>query len=134
MASKSGIVHDFEVYVGKGEVPTQNLGISGDIVVRLAEVIPRNQNYKLFTDNWFTSHALLCELDRIGIMAAGTVKENRCGRCPFITTKEMMNLDRGTYDIKVDRDNNIVACKWFDNKVVCLISTFAAEEPVTNVE
>lgn len=84
MASKSGIDHDFEMYVGKGTVATKNMGISGDIVVRLAEVIPRNQNYKIFNDNWFTSHALLCELNRMGKMATGTVKETRSGRCPFI--------------------------------------------------
>lgn len=47
LASISGIVHDFEIYVGKGTVPVQRLGISGDIVVRLAEVIPKNKNCKV---------------------------------------------------------------------------------------
>lgn len=134
LASKSGMVHDFEIYVGKGTVPVERLGISGDIVLRLTEVVPRNQNYKVYIDNWFTSHALLCEMKRLGILVTGTVKENRIGRCPFISTKDLMKQERGTYDIKVDKENKIVACKWFDNKVVCLASTHVAEEPVTNVE
>lgn len=43
LASIRGIVHDFEIYVGKGTVPVQRLRVSGDIVVRLAEVIPKNK-------------------------------------------------------------------------------------------
>lgn len=45
-----------------------------------------------------------------------------------------MNQNRGAYDIKFDSENNIVACKWYDNKVVSLLTTYVAEEPVTNVE
>lgn len=96
--------------------PVQRLGISGDIVERLAEVIPKNKNNKVFIDNWFTSYALLCEMKRLGIMVTGTVKENRIGHCPFISTKDLMKKERGTYDIRVDEENKIVACKWFDNK------------------
>lgn len=99
------------------------------------EVIPRNQNYKIFTDNSFTSHALLCELNRMGIMATGTVKETRSGLCPFIGTKDIMNQNPGAYDdIKFDIENSFVCdFKWYDNKGVCLLSTYVAEEPVTNV-
>lgn len=49
IASKSGIVHDFEIYIGKGTLPPSEhgLGISGDVVMRLAECIPKNENYKV---------------------------------------------------------------------------------------
>lgn len=41
LASKSGIVHDFEIYVGKGTVKSNtNLGLSGNIVIRLSKIIP----------------------------------------------------------------------------------------------
>lgn len=41
LASKSGIVHDFEIYVGKGTLKSNtNLCLSGDIVIRLSEIIP----------------------------------------------------------------------------------------------
>lgn len=52
-ASKSGIAHDFEIYVGKKTIPESKnrLGISGDIVIRLAECLPKFCNYKLCFDN-----------------------------------------------------------------------------------
>lgn len=59
LASKCGIIHDFEIYIGKGTTKTNTkLGLSGDIVIRLTEVIPKNKNYKIFIDNWFTSYNL----------------------------------------------------------------------------
>lgn len=51
LASKSGIVHDFEVYVGKGTVRETKLGISDDIVMRLVSIVPKNKNFKVFIDN-----------------------------------------------------------------------------------
>ena len=48
----SGIVYDFEVYMGKGTVKNISpLGISGDIVLWLVDGLPEGQNYKLFMDN-----------------------------------------------------------------------------------
>lgn len=35
-----------------------NLGASANIVVRLARIIPKNQNYKLYFDNYYTTLAL----------------------------------------------------------------------------
>jgi hypothetical protein len=48
----SGIVYDFEVYMEKGTVKNvYPLGISKDIVLRLVDVLPKGQNYKVFIDN-----------------------------------------------------------------------------------
>ncbi|KAK2714560.1 hypothetical protein QYM36_008946 [Artemia franciscana] len=44
----SGIIYDFEVYTGKGSVPINELGRGAEVVLRLAEMIPRNENFKLF--------------------------------------------------------------------------------------
>jgi hypothetical protein len=44
-AASSGIVYDFEVYMGKGTVKKNSpLGISGDIVLRLVDGLPKGQN------------------------------------------------------------------------------------------
>lgn len=53
ITSSSGILHDFEIYVGIGTVSKSNLGISGNGVLRLAQVMRINENYKLDFDNWF---------------------------------------------------------------------------------
>jgi hypothetical protein len=51
-AGSSGIVYDFEVYVGKGTVKNVSLlSISGDVVLRLVDGLPKGQNYKVFMDN-----------------------------------------------------------------------------------
>ncbi|KAK2710592.1 hypothetical protein QYM36_011945 [Artemia franciscana] len=47
-AGASGIIYDFEVYTGKGSVPVNELGRRAEVVLRLAEMIPRNENFKLF--------------------------------------------------------------------------------------
>jgi hypothetical protein len=50
-AVSSGIVYDFEVYVGKGTVQIVSpLGMRGD-VLRLVDGLPKGQNYKVFMDN-----------------------------------------------------------------------------------
>jgi len=49
--------------MGKGNVKNVSpLGISGDIVLRLVDGLPKRQNYKIFMDNWFTSLSLMCAL------------------------------------------------------------------------
>lgn len=79
LAGASGIIYDFEVYCGAIYQPTQLLDISAssNVVLRLAERIPKNQNYKLFYDNWFCSPHLQLELARNGIHSMGTVRSNR---------------------------------------------------------
>jgi len=45
LASKSGFVHGFEFYIEKGTIKSKStLGLSGDIIIRLCDIIPRNKN------------------------------------------------------------------------------------------
>ncbi|XP_049835106.1 uncharacterized protein LOC126278874 [Schistocerca gregaria] len=47
-AGSSGIVYDFEIYRGKGTVHNDaGLGISGDIVIRLVEGLPKYKKFKV---------------------------------------------------------------------------------------
>lgn len=135
IASQSGIIHDFEIYVGKGTVKCTNnkLGLSGEIVLRLAEIIPKFKNYKIFCDNWFTSYHLLCELKCKGILAVGTVRSNRLCGCILEDDKTLAKKGRGSYDEMIDVENNIFACKWYDNRCVFLASSYAAVQPMDEV-
>jgi len=135
LASKSGFVHDFEFYVGKGTIKSKStLGLSGDIIIRLCDIIPRNKNYKLCFDNWFTSYQLMCNLKHFGILANGTVRINRMSGCQFKSDKELKKEGRGTYDSKIDTNSGIVGCKWFDNKFVHLFSNYIGPEPTDEVQ
>jgi len=64
LSGVSGFSYNFEVYSGLENNPDQrlqnepNLGASANIVVRLARIIPKNQNYKLYFDNYYTTLAL----------------------------------------------------------------------------
>lgn len=126
IASKSGIIHNFEIYVGKGTVQLSDtgLGVSGDIVMRLTECIPKFENYKVAVDNWFNSYSLQCRTKYAGLQCIGTVRSNRTGNCDFETDNVMKKSGRGSYDWKVDSTNAIVCCKWFDNKYVHIISNY----------
>lgn len=53
----SGIVYNFMVYQGKGtgvREQDKHLGLGGSVVMKLTETLPRNQNYKVCFDNYFT--------------------------------------------------------------------------------
>lgn len=101
-AGVSGFVYDFEIYTGKdtnvGE--KSDLGISGDIVMRLCQELPRHKNYKVSTDNWFSSHALAAKLKSIGLWFVGTVRSNRLRGCTFRTDTQLKLAGRGSYDYK----------------------------------
>jgi hypothetical protein len=52
-----GLVHNFELYTGKEiHLPHfPNIGASGNVVLRLANIVPSDQNCKLYYDNRFCS-------------------------------------------------------------------------------
>jgi len=136
IASKSGIVHEFKIYVGKGTIQESHmgLGLSGDIVMRLLDCVPKFENHKVAFDNWFNSYALQCRSNFAGIQCIGTVRENRTGNCKFTSDGNMKVNGRGTYEYKVDTTNNIFGCKWFDNKFVHMLSNYMGAEPTDIVQ
>jgi hypothetical protein len=78
------IIHDLEIYGGKGTIKsTSNLGLSGDIVLRLSDIIPKHKNYKPSFDNWFTSYNLMLNLKNLGILSVGSVRSNRIAGYQF---------------------------------------------------
>ncbi|XP_063921127.1 piggyBac transposable element-derived protein 3-like [Zophobas morio] len=138
LCDSSGLVHNFEIYTGK-ILPTpgkEDIGASGNIVLRLASVIPQHKNYLLFFDNWFTSVKLLTSLQEDGIYSLGTVRCNRLPGLQFSSDNVLKKKGRGTYEEYKTTVNSvdIHTLKWFDNKSVCLLSTFCGSQPVDIVE
>ncbi|XP_036347282.1 piggyBac transposable element-derived protein 1-like, partial [Rhagoletis pomonella] len=76
-AETTGMVYDFTKYVGEGTCPSYGLGLSSDVVLYLAQNLPKHKNFKLYFDNWFTSVSLLIALKEMGIFATGTIRKNR---------------------------------------------------------
>uniref|UniRef100_A0A3B4UI05 PiggyBac transposable element-derived protein domain-containing protein n=1 Tax=Seriola dumerili TaxID=41447 RepID=A0A3B4UI05_SERDU len=119
-AGQSGFLYDFDVCQG-AENPDKeksDVGVTGDVVLKMTSTLPTGKNHKVFADNYFTSVPLLEHLNGRGIHYIGTVR---------------MNRGRGSWDFRVNQDNNIIV-RWCDNKAVNLLSSFIGIEPVGNVK
>jgi len=117
----SGIINDFCLYVGDGTCKSYGLGLSSDIALHLASNIFDNQNCRLFFDNWLTSVSLMIALKERGILAVGTIRNNRLKNCNLLNGKQLAGKGKATFDIKVEETYNSMSCRWYDNKYVQLI-------------
>ena len=60
-AGQSGIVYDLNIYGGKHSAGAERCRAE-ESVLRLVEEIPKNQNYQVFFDNWFSTFPFLIKL------------------------------------------------------------------------
>lgn len=112
-----------------------DLGASANVVVRLARVIPINLRHKLFFDNYYTTLPLLVYLKKRNILSLGTVSRNRLKNVMLPDDSLLMKKPRGTtaHCVSKVRGIDIVAVTWKDTKILSLLSTFAAVDPVVKV-
>uniref|UniRef100_A0A3Q2EIN5 PiggyBac transposable element-derived protein domain-containing protein n=1 Tax=Cyprinodon variegatus TaxID=28743 RepID=A0A3Q2EIN5_CYPVA len=110
------------------------LGLSGDVVMKLASTLPEGQNYKMYADNYFTCVPLLVKLLDRGIHYVGTARQVRLPNCNLEDEKSLKKKGRGRYDVRVEGNHNICAVKWYDNRAVTLLSSFAGPEPVQKIQ
>ena len=92
------------------------------------------KNHCLFFDNFFTSRPLLSELKSKGMRATGTVRENRMEKCPLKTHKELVKEGRGAYDARFDRESEVLAVRWFDNKSVNMLTNYDSVHPLRKTQ
>ena len=128
-AGVSGMMYDIEIYTGKNMKLEGDLGISGNIVLRLTKDLQSNKDHKVYFDNWFSSVELVKTLKGRGIRAVGTIRKNRLAGCKLALDKKLKESGRGSYDWKTSKDG-ISIIKWYDNKPVHLISSHSAVEPL----
>ncbi|KAL1424608.1 hypothetical protein MTO96_020012 [Rhipicephalus appendiculatus] len=134
-AGASGFIYGFDVYVGKKTISQPSeLGISGDIVLKLTEPLPSHKGFKVAFDNWFTSHGLIVALKEKGLLSVGTARVNRLPGCSVKTDAALKKSGRGSFDVCTEVCNNIAAVKWLDNKPVHLVSSYIGSEPVDQVQ
>ncbi|XP_049798775.1 piggyBac transposable element-derived protein 3-like [Schistocerca nitens] len=129
-AGASGMMYDFEIYVGKNTCSDRGLGLSGDIVLALTETLPEKQHFKVFADSWFSSIPLAIALKERGIEFCGTIRTDRLGKCPLKTEAELKKTGRGSCDWRVETTNNVALVRWFDRKCINFVSTYACVEPL----
>ena len=66
---------------------------SSYVVKRLVEGLPKNENYRLFFDNWFCTLDLCIILKRMGFLFTATIRKDRMKGCE----NEMKKMDRVTH-------------------------------------
>ena len=113
-----GIVHYFFMYGGKQIAGAERWGVEQS-VPRLVEEIPKNQNYRVFFDNWFSILPLLIKLQSMGILFYQWVFY------PLKSDKYLRATGSGSFDYHVDLSSSLRVVKWCDNKGVILGSSFS---------
>lgn len=139
LCGTTGFAYKIEPETGKENIVGDNepdLGASSNVVMRLSRMIPRNQNFKLYFDNYFTSIPLLVYLAIEGIFSVGTIRRNRIPNCKLPSEKEMMKKERGSGIEYVCQAEgiDISTVSWKDSKIVNLASTFLGEIPKRKVK
>ncbi|KAF2885639.1 hypothetical protein ILUMI_20534 [Ignelater luminosus] len=75
--------------------------------------------YHLFFDNLFTL-SLLNELKELGIRGTGTLRGPKTMKCPLIESKVFKKKERGCFEYKTSKDNDVMVCRWNDSNIVTL--------------
>ena len=126
LCSSSGYMYGFDIYTGKNMAAQYEYGLGGDVVLGLIEQVclPPNAGHKVYFDNYFTSYQLLHHLRQLGYDAVGTVRENRCGKCPVKAVNTLKKEARGAYDYA--STNDVLVIRWNDNSVVTIAANFGS--------
>ena len=53
-----------------------------------SETLPNHQNYKMFSDNWFSTLLLLIKLKEKGFLATPIIRADRLKGCPLPKDKK----------------------------------------------
>lgn len=121
-AGASGFVYGLDVYVGKKTISQPSeLGISRDIVLKLAELLPPHKGFKISLNNWYASHGLVVALKEKGLLSVGIAHLNRLPGCSVKTDVTLKKSGCGSFYVSTEVCNNITAVKWLDNKPVHLV-------------
>ncbi|GFR85540.1 PiggyBac transposable element-derived protein 3 [Elysia marginata] len=103
--------------------------MSGSVVVDFLSELPA-QKFHVFTDNLFTSLALMSELRVLGMHGTGTTRAHCTAKCPLTLPQAIKQQPRGTMDCQLETTSNTVIVRWNDNKVVTVASTGYGVQPL----
>ena len=82
------MMYDFFLYTGNDSANKTNCS-AANVVLRLPEVIPLHQTFKLCFDKWFPIFVLCLELKSLGFLTTVTVRANRIPCCPLKCKKDL---------------------------------------------
>ena len=127
LASDDYLLH-FEVYAGKEQRSAD--GATYDTVMRMLHGY-EDRAHILFTDNWFTSPAILLALQQRGIRLCGSVRRNRRGM-PAIPEADVRALQRGEWIQRQQGDATVAV--WRDQKTMWLLYNHCSPTEAASLE
>ncbi|KAL7843298.1 hypothetical protein AOLI_G00248100 [Acnodon oligacanthus] len=77
---------------------------------------------------------MVLKLLQCEIYFVGTRRSNQLAGCQLEDEKDLVKRGRGSFDVRVDREESTATVKWYDNKSVTLISSYCATEPQDKVQ
>jgi len=130
LCSSDGYLFQCLPYAGRDDNYDEELGLGASVVMSLLRIVPNPLHHAVYFDNFFTSHKLMIKLRQSGFHATGTVREPRLIASDLPDSKSLQKKERGSYDYRYDKNNDVLAVKWNDNSVVTLATNFQFVEPV----
>lgn len=143
-ASDDGFIHDIILYQGGTTFTAHPVSltqaessekINTKVVLTLAKTITSTTTSSIYADNFFTSLHLANMLKKhYNCRYTGTARENRVGRPPLMSPKDMGNTKtkRGCFDYC--SSNGILVVRWKDNKVVTLVTNDKGVFPLKKIQ
>ena len=105
----SGFLYDFDVYQSRStEKSKTELGVNGDVVMKLTSSLPKHHNFKIFADNFFTRFSLIHKLNSDGNQYVGTIRVHRMKDCFLMCENDLKKGGRGVTDYRTDMNSNII--------------------------
>ncbi|XP_058809867.1 piggyBac transposable element-derived protein 3-like [Phymastichus coffea] len=140
LCSSDGYIYELDIYTGKAGIDERNslvaVGLGSRVVMKLLspllEVTDKDdlRKYHIYFDNFFTSPDLMVHLDKLGLSATGTVRQNR--------VKEKVEMpkkaERGTTMALHDSNSNLNYITVKESKPVLVLSTKYGDEPKVEVQ
>ncbi|XP_046998364.1 piggyBac transposable element-derived protein 3-like [Schistocerca americana] len=129
---KHGYCFKFDLYCGKDPEDTarDDLLLGSRVVLNMLNCIEKPENHCVYFDNFFASRDLLIHLRNLSFRATGTVRGNRVGDCPLLSSNELKKTVRGNYDYQRMRNGEVLFVRWHDNRLVTIGTKFDKVEPL----
>ena len=114
----------FNLEVYTGALPGQGeVGLTQAVVTRMMQA-HQQQQYVVYTDNFYTSPSLADALTAQSIGLVGTLRLNRVGVPDALKDSKTYEKDAARGDARYVRVNNKVFIQWKDKRVVTVLSTY----------
>lgn len=134
--TRQGYINWFEPYQGASTNISETYkdqGVGTSVVLEYADALRskwNDQQFHLFFDNFFSSIALLENLEKKNMYGTGTIRENRIPGSTLCESKQMKKSIRGSYDFIKIMNSNIIFIKWNDNSIVTFCSNAIGVNPL----